>query len=66
MKAILKILGVCVLAAAGYSAYQWFATSPSESAPAIDRNRQIIPLTIPPNRADSANDPPEETASDAR
>ena len=66
MKAILKILGLCVLAAAGYTAYQWFATSTSESAPAIDTNRQIIPLKIPPNRADSATAPTAGTASEAR
>lgn len=66
MKAILKILGVCVLAAVGYTAYQWFAAAPRESEPTINTNRQIIPLTIPPNRADSSTAPPAETASEAR
>ncbi|AFL74964.1 hypothetical protein Thivi_3084 [Thiocystis violascens DSM 198] len=66
VKAILKILTVCVLATVGYTAYQWFAAAPKESKPTINTNRQIIPLQIPPNKADLSTASPAETASEVR
>jgi uncharacterized BrkB/YihY/UPF0761 family membrane protein len=51
MKTILMILGILVLASAGYTGYQWLVSLPKENAPQVDANSRIIPLQLPPNRA---------------
>lgn len=62
-KIVLKSLGILVVAAAGYAAFQWYQSLPQDNAPQIQTNDRIIPLQLPPIRSGTTEPVSAEAAN---
>jgi len=58
MRMLVNLIGVVAVAAATYFGYQWFSSTPKDNAAPIDKNSRIIPLQLPPLKANPLPSPP--------